>query len=69
MHAALQLTEISEVVCKFLDRPTLARLARTCRAFEEPALDALWKVIDGSEPLVRLFPDLVWILEDAGAMG
>lgn len=63
MHPALQLTEISEVVCQFLDRPSLAWLARTCRAFEEPALDALWKVIAGLEPLTRLLPDSMWVFE------
>ncbi|KAF8550850.1 hypothetical protein OG21DRAFT_1499526 [Imleria badia] len=69
MHAALQITEISEVVCNLLDQPTLARLARTCRAFEDPALDALWKVMQGLEPLARLLPDSMWILEDADATG
>ncbi|KAF8550842.1 hypothetical protein OG21DRAFT_364179 [Imleria badia] len=64
MHAALQLSEICDVVCNFLDRRTLARLACTCRAFEEPALDALWKAMRGFEPLTRLLPDSMWILED-----
>ncbi|KAF8554788.1 hypothetical protein OG21DRAFT_1508568 [Imleria badia] len=64
MHAVLQLTEITEVMCEFLDRPTLARLARTCRAFQEPALDALWKVLLGLEPLARLLPDSMWISEE-----
>ncbi|KAF8554790.1 hypothetical protein OG21DRAFT_1508570 [Imleria badia] len=67
MHAALQITKISEVVCEFLDRPTLARLARTCRAFEEPALDALWKVIDDPEPFGSLLPDSMWTLEQEPA--
>ena len=69
MHAALQITEISEVIYKFLDRPTLARLARTCRAFEEPALDALWKVVDGIEPVARLLPDSMWVLKNADPGG
>lgn len=64
MHAALQLTEISEVVCEFLDLPTLAHLACTCRAFEVPALDALWKVLPGVEPLAGLLPDSMWISEE-----
>ncbi|KAF8550846.1 hypothetical protein OG21DRAFT_1419041 [Imleria badia] len=67
--AALRLTEISAVVCEFLDRSSLACFARTCLAFEEPALDALWKVVDGLEPLARLFPDSMWILEDADPTG
>lgn len=59
---------IYKVVCDFLflDRSesTLACLARTASAFEEPALDALWKVISNLEPLCRLLPDSMWILED-----
>ncbi|KAF8550844.1 hypothetical protein OG21DRAFT_1487453 [Imleria badia] len=52
-----------EIVCDFLDPPTLARLARTRRTFEEPALDALWKVVDGLDPLVRLLPNSVWTFD------
>jgi hypothetical protein len=33
--------------------PTLFALALTCRAFSEPALDALWKDFKGVEPLMR----------------
>ncbi|KAG2036104.1 hypothetical protein BDR03DRAFT_960788 [Suillus americanus] len=33
-------------------RATLASLARTCKTFKEPALDILWKDIDGLEPLI-----------------
>ncbi|KAG1808278.1 uncharacterized protein BJ212DRAFT_1485214 [Suillus subaureus] len=33
-------------------RATLASLARTCKIFKEPALDILWKDIDGLEPLI-----------------
>ncbi|KAI0706151.1 hypothetical protein BC835DRAFT_9218 [Cytidiella melzeri] len=34
----------------------LARLARTCKALKEPALDKLWKDLDSFVPLVSLFP-------------
>ncbi|KIK39122.1 hypothetical protein CY34DRAFT_108384 [Suillus luteus UH-Slu-Lm8-n1] len=33
--------------------PTLVALALTCRAFSEPALDALWKDPEGVEPFMR----------------
>ncbi|KAG2370051.1 hypothetical protein BDR07DRAFT_1387611 [Suillus spraguei] len=36
---------------------TLAALARTCRKFKEPALDSLWKDIDGFKPLVSCLPE------------
>ena len=35
---------------------SLAALARTCQAFKNPALDALWRTQDGLRPLVNLFP-------------
>ncbi|OAX39712.1 hypothetical protein K503DRAFT_865212 [Rhizopogon vinicolor AM-OR11-026] len=37
-------------------RITIAALARTCRAFKEPALDVLWKNIDGIKPLISCLP-------------
>lgn len=36
--------------------PILAALARTCRAFSEPALDRLWQNQLNLYPLVRTFP-------------
>ena len=36
---------------------SLARLARTCKAFKEPALDILWRDLDNFIPLVTLFPN------------
>jgi hypothetical protein len=35
---------------------TVARLARTCRAFNEPAMDVLWSELDSFLPLIGLFP-------------
>jgi hypothetical protein len=34
----------------------LARLARTCKATRDPALDILWKTIMGFVPILELFP-------------
>lgn len=34
----------------------LARAALTCRAFRTPALNALWKKMEGILPLLRLLP-------------
>ncbi|KAJ7193361.1 hypothetical protein GGX14DRAFT_589290 [Mycena pura] len=43
-----------------LDSPNgrrgLSRLARTCRAWLEPALDVLWRELDSLAPLIGLFP-------------
>ena len=35
---------------------TVARLARTCKAFNEPAKDVLWNELDSFLPLIGLFP-------------
>ena len=35
---------------------TLAQLARTCKAFTEPALDALWRFQPSLAPLVQCLP-------------
>ncbi|KAH8099394.1 hypothetical protein BXZ70DRAFT_1000914 [Cristinia sonorae] len=38
-------------------RRSLARLARTCKAFKEPALNVLWRDLDSFVPLLSLFPN------------
>ena len=35
---------------------TVARLARTCKAFNKPAKDVLWNELDSFLPLIGLFP-------------
>lgn len=39
---------------------TLAALARTCHALEEPALDALWKTQSSLIPLILCMPEDLW---------
>ncbi|CAL1695167.1 unnamed protein product [Somion occarium] len=38
-------------------RRSLSRLARTCKAFKEPALNVLWRDLDSFVPLLALFPN------------
>ncbi|KAI6132586.1 hypothetical protein EDD16DRAFT_1533246 [Pisolithus croceorrhizus] len=59
MHRCLLITEILRLIIEFLaheyfvtrletrsiPRKDVARLARTCRAFMDPALDVLWKTV------------------------
>ena len=63
MHRALQIEEILfnifhhfvpavDMVWREKPDPVLAALARTCRAFKEPALDALWMILHDLSPLV-----------------
>ncbi|KAF9232054.1 hypothetical protein BU15DRAFT_67817 [Melanogaster broomeanus] len=67
MNPALLIHEIFFVIVYFvrvdlwmLKNPTLAALARTCRAFKEPALDMLWFELDDLSPLVRCLPRDSW---------
>ncbi|KAG2343030.1 hypothetical protein BDR05DRAFT_316721 [Suillus weaverae] len=41
-------------------RKTLLALALTCKSFTEPALDLLWRHLDGLEPLIRCLPQSLW---------
>ncbi|KIJ65487.1 hypothetical protein HYDPIDRAFT_110584 [Hydnomerulius pinastri MD-312] len=43
-------------------RKTLASLARTCSAFQGPALDVLWEELPTMEPLIRCLPNDLWTL-------
>ena len=38
---------------------TVARLARTCKSFNEPAMDVLWNELDSFLPLIGLFPGYI----------
>ena len=38
---------------------TVARLARTCKAFNEPAVNVLWNELDSFLPLIGLFPGYI----------
>ncbi|KAJ7184761.1 hypothetical protein C8R46DRAFT_1186090 [Mycena filopes] len=39
---------------------TLAALARTCKTFQNPALNALWCTQNGLAPILQTFPDDLW---------
>ncbi|KIJ59274.1 hypothetical protein HYDPIDRAFT_33344 [Hydnomerulius pinastri MD-312] len=43
-----------------MGKKTLASLARTCKAFHEPALDVLWMKLDSLDPLIKLLPKRMW---------
>lgn len=62
MHRCLSVTEIVSIICAELSAEdtanghrclgSLAALARTCRAMQEPALDALWAELSTLWPLL-----------------
>lgn len=61
MHLCLQITEVLSAVLQAIDAdsklPTNAAMARTCRAFYEPASDALWEDLPRLGPLLKCLPE------------
>ena len=64
MHACLKVDEIVRLVVHELiaseRKATAAGLARCCKSFEDPTLDALWATLDRLLPLFKTFPEDVW---------
>ncbi|KAJ7647954.1 hypothetical protein FB45DRAFT_211603 [Roridomyces roridus] len=70
MHPALSIAELVDIVCEKLKEPegdnrfgfqgTLASLAVTSRAFQEPALDALWSSHCGIHNIIKCLPSHLW---------
>ncbi|KAJ7605660.1 hypothetical protein FB45DRAFT_1141058 [Roridomyces roridus] len=66
MHRCWKVPELTSTIFKQLgDRPdgaweALCALARTCRAFSEPALDLLWKEQASLVPLLKCLPSGTW---------
>ena len=66
MHQALFVDEIVRQIFSFsIDGATrnghtsLCRAARCCKAWKDPALDALWSQLFCAAPLLRLIPHVV----------
>ena len=60
MHHALEIQEILLNIfgcCRLSDLPALAR---TCRAFKEPALDVLWEELEDPTTLAQCLPEAVF---------
>jgi hypothetical protein len=55
-HPALCTDEIIRLIIALLDRKSCVRLARTCKAVQQAALDAVWREIPSVQPLFSLFP-------------
>ncbi|KAF9452100.1 hypothetical protein P691DRAFT_831789 [Macrolepiota fuliginosa MF-IS2] len=68
MHPCLQVYDILEHICSELassdSLDALAKLARTCTIFLDPALNALWDTIPTLEPLVRCLPQDAWAIRN-----
>lgn len=63
MHAVFRVDEIFSTVLNFiyLDSPlsTLSAIARTCKTFQDPALDVLWQNQTSLSPVLRCFSGAV----------
>ncbi|KAG1890169.1 hypothetical protein F4604DRAFT_1914710 [Suillus subluteus] len=56
MHPALQNLEVICTISSYVERTSLPALASTCREFEHPALDVLWRDLHSVSPLVNCLP-------------
>ncbi|KAG2040986.1 hypothetical protein BDR03DRAFT_947865 [Suillus americanus] len=63
MHPALQNFDIMCTICSYVHRGSLPALASTCRIFERPALDVLWRNLQSVEPLVKCLPSDLFGIE------
>ncbi|KAH7906104.1 hypothetical protein BJ138DRAFT_671320 [Hygrophoropsis aurantiaca] len=74
MHKSSLTPEIMRIICSEVLEPSdpnsrrlFSRLARTCRAFKDPALNALWSYLPSLKPLIQCLPsDLWWLDLDSG---
>ncbi|KAJ7089107.1 hypothetical protein C8R44DRAFT_686666, partial [Mycena epipterygia] len=60
MHHYLQISEVLRSICDQTSRGDLVSLARTCQAFRDPALDAVWHTLTSLVPLLRCLPPHIW---------
>jgi hypothetical protein len=72
MHDCLHVSEIIRIICDELYlaglEGSLARLARTCRVIQDPALDVLWNELCDLTPLLKCMPTDAWDITDNGVV-
>ncbi|KAG0700857.1 hypothetical protein DFH29DRAFT_1000768 [Suillus ampliporus] len=56
MHPALRNLEVICTISSYTQHESLPALASACRAFERPALNALWRDLPSVEPLIKCLP-------------
>jgi hypothetical protein len=56
MHPALRILEVIDAISSHVGNESLPALASTCRAFESPALNVLWRKLESVEPIVKCLP-------------
>ncbi|KAK7044488.1 hypothetical protein R3P38DRAFT_3176739 [Favolaschia claudopus] len=60
MHQCLQVVEIVSLVCEEIEKRSLPSFARVCKAFNDPALDVLWRHQDSLGNILRCMPAGIW---------
>jgi hypothetical protein len=69
MHPALQNFDIICTICLYVHHRSLSALASTCRIFERPALDVLWRNLQSVEPLIKCLPSDLFTIESGRMVG
>ncbi|KAI6115152.1 hypothetical protein EDD16DRAFT_1892797 [Pisolithus croceorrhizus] len=78
MHPCLRIAEILDLIISFMvderiHKPgevcgirhqDIERLARTCKAFRDPALDVLWRTQPSLSPLIMCLPNHLWTVKE-----
>ena len=67
MQRCLQIAEIVDTIVRRVDQG-LVNVALTSHLFYEPAMDVVWRELNGIEPLVRLLPETVLDENDGGPL-
>ena len=64
MHHCLQIPELLSIIFRYVHtQETLARLARTCTDFRDPALNVLWHTQSTLLPLFKCLPRDAWVMK------
>ncbi|KAG2043390.1 hypothetical protein BDR03DRAFT_1087600 [Suillus americanus] len=66
MHPALRIFEVIDIISSHTEHGSLPALASTCRAFESPALNVLWRNLQSVEPLVKCLPSDLFGIDREG---
>ena len=74
MHRCFEVLEILNHILDFVlqsegGQKSLAALAISCRTFQDPALDVLWRRLPCIGPLVRCLPSDAWEVKPEAADG
>ncbi|KAG2111184.1 uncharacterized protein F5147DRAFT_771916 [Suillus discolor] len=63
MHPALRNLEVIDIIISHTAHGTLPALASTCRIFQDPALDVLWRNLSSVETLISCMPGDLFTVE------